>query len=110
LVHKDVSFGVGDRVKVYQRLEEKGKTRLQVFEGIVIRIKGEQKNKTFTVRKIGEAKIGIEKIFPIHSPTIEKVELVKSGVKGVRRAKLYFIRGKTRKEMEKIYLRASRRK
>jgi large subunit ribosomal protein L19 len=102
-------FGVGDRVKVTQKVSESGKTRLQVFEGIVIAIKGSGSGRSFTVRRIGVQKIGIEKIFPVASPTISDVTVVKKGARGVKRAKLYYIRGKSRKEIEKIYTRASKK-
>jgi len=104
-IHKDIEFGVGDRVKVYQRVKDGEKTRSQVFEGMVLGIKGRQENKSFTVRRIGEAQIGIERIFPLSSPNIEKVQLVKKGVSGVRRAKLYYTRDISRRQVEKIYSR-----
>lgn len=102
-------FGVGDTVRVVQKVTEGDKKRLQTFEGIVIRIKGRNINKSVTVRRVGTAQIGIERIYPLASPSIEKIEVVKSGVRGVRRAKLYYIRGKSRKEIEKIYSRADAR-
>lgn len=108
-VLNETSFGVGDRVKVIQRIKEGDKTRLQSFEGMVIAIRGRQENKTFTVRRIGEAQIGIERIFPLLTPTIEKIEVVKKGLPGVRRAKLYYTRDKSRREVEKIYSRANRK-
>jgi len=100
-------FGVGDTVRVYQRIvETEGKERTQIFEGIVIGIKGHGKGKSFTVRRIGAQKIGIEQIFPINSPNIQKVEVAREGVRGVSRSKLYFIRDKNPREIEKIYSRA----
>lgn len=105
--HKETTFGVGDRVKVTQKIKEGEKIRLQVFDGIVIRIKGEEENKSFTVRRVGVQQIGIERIYPLISPSIEKVEVVRSGTKGIRRAKLYYIRDKSKKEIELIYSRAS---
>lgn len=108
-VHNETSFGIGDRVRVVQRIKEGDKTRLQSFEGMVIAMRGRQENKTFTVRRIGEAQVGIERIFPLLTPTIEKIEVVKKGLPGVRRAKLYYTRDKSRKEVEKIYSRANRR-
>jgi len=80
----------GNTVRVHQKLEEGGKTRIQVFEGMVIAIKhGRGINSTFTVRKkIGD--IGVERVFPLHSPNIEKIELVER--KRTRRAKLYYLR------------------
>lgn len=83
----------GDTVKVYQRIGEvskKGKERIQVFEGLVIARKhGKGINSTITVRKISSG-VGVERIFPLHSPAIEKIEMVKRGK--VRRAKLYYLR------------------
>ncbi len=85
----------GDTVKVYQKIKEKNKERLQAFEGIVIAIKhGTGLSGTFTVRrKSGD--IGVEKIFPFHSPLIEKIEILKRGK--TRRAKLYYLREKVGK-------------
>ena len=80
----------GDTVKVHQRIKEKGKERLQAFEGVVLAKKhGKGINATITVRKV-VANVGVEKIFPIHTPTIEKIEITKRSK--VRRAKLYFLR------------------
>lgn len=106
---KETEFGVGDTVKVTQEVKERDKTRSQVFEGIVIGIKGCDANKSFTVRRIGAAQIGIERIFPLSSPTIEKVEVMRQGTRGVRRAKLFYIREKPKREIEKIYSRAKKR-
>ncbi|OGM13605.1 hypothetical protein A3A76_03185 [Candidatus Woesebacteria bacterium RIFCSPLOWO2_01_FULL_39_23] len=102
-------FGVGDKVKVYQRIKEANKERTQIFAGIVIKIKGDVDNKSFTVRRLGANQIGIERIFPAKSPTLTNVEVTKMGVKGVRKAKLYFIRNKSKKEIDLIYSRASKR-
>jgi len=107
--HKETEFGVGDRIKVYQRIKEGEKTRVAFFEGMVLGIKGEGDRKTFTVRRVGEAGIGIERIFPISLPTIEKIEVVKKGTRGVKQAKLYYTREKSTKEIDKIYSRAKRR-
>ena len=80
----------GDTVKVHQKIKEGGKERIQVFEGIVIAKKhGNGISGTITVRKVVEG-VGVERIFPIHSPFISKIEVVKSGK--VRRAKLYYLR------------------
>ena len=84
-----VSFKSGDQVKVYFKIIEGGNERIQVFEGVVIRIKGSGLSKTFTVRKVS-FNIGVERIFPINSPRIEKVEVSRRGK--VRRAKLYYLR------------------
>ena len=99
-------LGVGDLVRVHVRLVEKekkgGRTkkeqkiesreRIQVFEGIVIAIKGRDENKSFTVRRLGAGGIGIERIFPLCSPWISKIEVKKAG--DVRRAKLYYLRNR----------------
>ncbi len=85
-------FKVGDTIKVSQRIIEGGKERLQMFQGIVIKIKGDKANKTFTVRKISQG-IGVEKIWPADSPFIKKIEVVSSGL--TRRSKLYYLRHRT---------------
>lgn len=108
-VHKEIEFGVGDKIKVFQRIREGQKDRVQSFEGIVISVRGESENKSFTVRKIGAGAVGIERIFPVASPTIEKIEVARRGTKGVRHAKLYYIRGLAKREIEKIYSRAARK-
>lgn len=107
--YQESQFGIGDKIRISQKIHEGGKQRTQLFDGLVIAIKNRGENKTFTVRKIGEARIGIERIFPIASPTIEKIVVIKKGFGGVNRAKLYYVRTKSPKEIEKIYSRASRR-
>jgi large subunit ribosomal protein L19 len=107
--HKETEFGVGDTVKVVQKIKEDEKFRTHTFEGIVIGIKGRGSETGFTVRRIGANQIGIEKIYPISSPNIEKVEVVREGRSGSRRAKLYFIREKSRREIEKIYNRLKKK-
>jgi large subunit ribosomal protein L19 len=93
---KDIpSFNVGDTVRVYIKIVEEGKARVQAFEGVVIGRKGSGIQATFTVRKISFGE-GVERVFQLHAPTIEKVELVKKG--SVRRAKLYYLRKKIGKE------------
>lgn len=88
-----VDLKVGDTVRVHQRIKEGSKERIQVFEGLIIAKKhGNGINGTFTVRKVSSG-VGVEKIFPIHSPVIDKIEIVKSG--RVRRAKIYYIRDAT---------------
>ncbi|HPI36940.1 MAG TPA: 50S ribosomal protein L19 [Ignavibacteriaceae bacterium] len=82
-------FKPGDHIKVYVRVIEGDKERIQPFEGDVISIKGSRENKSFTVRKISSG-VGVERIFPFNSPKISKVELLKEG--DVRRAKLYYLR------------------
>jgi len=83
------SFKAGDRIRVQVRVIEGDKERIQTFEGDVISIKGKGSNRTFIVRKISSG-VGVERIFPLHSPTIAKIELIKEGK--VRRAKLYYLR------------------
>lgn len=92
-------FRGGDTVKVHQIIKEKDKERVQIFEGVVITRKhGKGASATFTVRKISEG-IGVEKTFPLHSPLIKKIEIMKRAK--TRRAKLYFIRKKAAKEIRK---------
>jgi large subunit ribosomal protein L19 len=81
----------GDTVKVHVKVKEGEKERIQVYQGIVISIKGGGMRTSFTVRKVS-AGVGVERIFPMHSPSIDKMEIVRSGK--VRRAKLYFLREK----------------
>jgi large subunit ribosomal protein L19 len=85
------NFKVGDTVKVHFKIIEGKNERIQVYEGLVIAMKNGQSGKTFTVRKISYG-VGVERVFPIHSPRIAKVEVVRPGK--VRRAKLYYIRKK----------------
>ena len=88
-------FSVGDTVVVSQKIIEGGKTRTQPFEGIVIAIRGQKENKTFTVRKIAAGGVGVERIWPLNSPWITKIKVKKRGK--VRRAKLYYLRKKAAK-------------
>jgi len=89
-IRKDIpNFRSGDEVKVHVRVVEGNKSRIQVFQGIVIARQGSGVRETFTVRKLSYG-VGVERIFPIHAPVIEKVELVRKGE--VRRAKLYYLR------------------
>lgn len=92
-------FHVGDTISVSVKVIEGDKERLQQFKGIVMGIKGGGINKTFRVRKISNG-VGVERIFPINSPRIAKVEVVKEG--SIRRAKLYYLRGLTGKAATKI--------
>jgi large subunit ribosomal protein L19 len=89
LKEKTDPFRIGDTVKVHLRVVEGEKERVQVFQGVVIKRKGGGIAKRFTVRKISYG-VGVERIFPVHSPRVEKIEVVRSG--RVRRAKLYFLR------------------
>jgi large subunit ribosomal protein L19 len=87
--HNDTPFHVGDTVRVHQSIKEGEKSRIQIFEGIVIAIKSAG-DTTFTVRKIATGQIGVEKIFPLHAPVVAKVEVKKTSF--TRRAKLYHLR------------------
>lgn len=82
-------FKAGDTVKVHVRIQEGEKERIQIFEGIVIALKRGTTNSTFTVRKVSYG-IGVERVFPLHSPIIDKIEVVSKG--DVRRAKIYYLR------------------
>lgn len=96
-------FRVGDSIKVYIRIIEGNKERVQIFEGVVIRRKSGGMNASYTVRKVTHG-VGVEKTFPLHSPRVEKVELVTQGK--VRRARLYYLRelrGKAARIKEKGY-------
>ncbi len=104
--HNQVVFGTGDKVKIYQKVTDGEKERTQIFEGMVISIKNRGENKSFTVRKMGIQGIGIERIFPLFSPLIEKIEVTKKGTQGVRRSKLYYIRKKSSQEIDKIFSKA----
>lgn len=95
-------FHVGDTVKVYAKIKEGNRERIQVFEGIVLKRQGGSNRETFTVRKFSSG-IGVEKTWPLHSPNVEKIEVVRYGK--VRRAKLYYLRdrvGKAAKVKEKV--------
>jgi len=97
------SFGVGDKVKISYRIIEKGKKeRTQPFEGIVISIRGEGEKRTFTVRKIAVDNIGVERIFPLNSPWIIDLKVTKKPKKRVRRAKLYYLRKKAKKNKKRL--------
>jgi large subunit ribosomal protein L19 len=95
-------FGPGDTVKVSFRVHEGKKDKIQAFQGVCIQIRGSGPNRTFTLRKISQG-VGIERIFPLHSPLVEKIEVLRYGK--VRRAKLYYLRekvGKRRYVKERI--------
>jgi large subunit ribosomal protein L19 len=83
-------FGPGDTVAVHVRVREGDKERIQVFQGVVLQKRGSGINRTFTVRKISNG-VGVERIFPMNSPNIEKVDLLRRG--RVRRAKIFYLRG-----------------
>ena len=95
-------FNTGDTVKVYAKIKEGNRERIQVFEGTVIKRQGGSNRETFTVRKLSNG-VGVEKTWPLHSPSIDKIEVVRKGK--VRRAKLYYLRdltGKKAKVKERI--------
>lgn len=112
--HNITHFNIGDTIDVHYKLIEKEKVagkakrevkeeireRIQIFSGIVIKIKGEKENKSFTVRKIGVGAIGIERIFPLSSPWLKKISIRKKG--RVRRAKLYYLREKIGREADRL--------
>ncbi len=89
---KNQEIKVGQTVRVKYNIVEGGKTRVQTFEGIVISMRGRGENKTFTVRRIGDRGVGVERIWPVNATTIVDVEVVREP-KRVRRAKLYYLRG-----------------
>ena len=94
-------FRVGDTVKIHYKIKEGSKERIQIFQGIVIQKRGMQISQTFTVRKISNG-VAVERIFPLHSPHIQKIEVVRFG--RVRRAKLFYLRrvkGKAARVKEK---------
>lgn len=89
ITHKTTTFHVGDTIRVHQTIQEGDKSRIQIFEGVCIAIHAKD-DPTFVVRKIATGGIGVEKIFPLHAPVVEKVEIKKTSFS--RRAKLYFMR------------------
>lgn len=96
---KKLGIRPGDTVRVWQKIQEKDKTRLQAFEGIVLARKhGNEAGATFTVRRVSDG-IGIEKIFPLFSPAIDKIEIIRRS--GVRRSKLYYIREKVARQIRR---------
>ena len=102
---KALGLKAGDTVKVHQKIVDKGKTRIQIFEGLVLARKhGDEAGATFTVRKMSSG-IGVEKIYPLYSPLIEQIEIVKRAK--VRRAKLYYIREKVSREIKRQMRRMS---
>ncbi len=88
-------FRTGDTVKVYGKIKEGNRERIQVFEGVVLKRQGGSNRETFTVRKVSNG-VGVEKTWPVHSPNVEKVEVVRYGK--VRRAKLYYLRERVGKK------------
>lgn len=102
---KGLGIKAGDTVRVQQKVKEKNGFRLQAFEGLVLAVKhGTEAGSTFTVRKVASG-VGVEKIFPLYSPMIDKIEIVRRAK--VRRAKLYYIREKVSREMKRALRRMS---
>ena len=99
-IYNDQEVSVGDTVRVHQEISEGKKTRVQVFEGLVIAVKNREVNKTFTVRKIATNSVGVEKIFPIMMPSIKKIEVKRRG--DVKRSKLYYLRDKVGKAASRV--------
>ena len=96
---KQLDIRAGDVVRVHQKIQDKGKTRIQVFEGLVLlRKHGTEPGATFTVRTVVDS-IGVEKIFPLYSPLIDKIEIIRRST--VRRSKLYYIREKVAREIRR---------
>ncbi len=96
---KKLDFKAGDSVRVWNKIQEKGKTRLQAFEGLVLSRKhGAESGATFTIRKVASG-VGVERIFPLYSPNIDKIEVLRRSK--TRRSKLYYIRTKAVKEVKK---------
>ena len=97
----DLQIHIGDILKVHSQIIESGKTRVQIFEGILISLRGRGVNQTFTVRKIGSGAIGVERTWPLDSKSILKIEVKKKTAK-VRRAKLYYLRDRIGKEAIRV--------
>lgn len=100
LNYNDQEVAVGDTIRVHQRIVEEKRTRTQIFEGVVIAIRGKESGKSFVVRKISVGGIGVEKIFPVMLPSIEKIEVKRKG--DVRRSKLYYLRERIGKAATKV--------
>jgi large subunit ribosomal protein L19 len=99
LKEKFPDFKVGDTIRIYAKIVEGDKERLQSFEGVVIAKKGGSVRETFTIRKIVQG-VGVERIFPIHSPKVDRIKVIKQG--RVRRAKLYYLRDRVGSRATKI--------
>lgn len=97
---KEIQVHVGDIIRVHNRVMEGNKERVQIFEGMLLGIRGRGDNRTFTVRKISSGNIGVERIFPVISPWIVKMEVKKKGQ--VRRAKLNYVRQQSARQVAKI--------
>lgn len=100
-VVNDVNLHIGDVIRVHVQIVEGGKIRIQPFEGILIRLRGRDVNRTFTVRKIGAAGVGVERTWPLDSKSIVKIEVKKKTGK-VRRSKLFYLRDLTGKSAVRV--------
>ncbi len=98
---KETEIHVGDTIRVYSQVKEGEKVRVQVYEGILIRIRGRGENKTFTVRKIGAGGIGVERTWPLDSRSLSKIEVKKKTTR-VRRSKLYYLRDLTGRQAVRV--------
>ncbi len=99
-IYHEQQISVGDTVRVHQEISEGKKTRVQVFEGLVIAIKNREANKSFTVRKVSVGGVGVEKIFPVLMPSIKSIEVKRRGE--VKRSKLYYLRDKVGKAASRV--------
>jgi large subunit ribosomal protein L19 len=99
-IYQQETVNVGDTIRVHQEISEGKKTRVQVFEGLVIAIKNRETGKSFTVRKIASNGVGVEKIFPMLMPSIKKIEVKRRGE--VKRSKLYYLREKIGKAASRV--------
>lgn len=97
----DIDIHIGDTVRVHSKVVEGAKTRIQIFEGILIRMRGRDVNKTFTVRRIGAGNLGVERTWPLDSNILVKIEIKKKN-SGVRRSKLYYLRDLVGKEAVRV--------
>lgn len=109
ITFKNLIIGTGDKVKVIQKVVESGKERRQIFSGTVIKIKKGNKNQSITIRRMGVNLVGIEKIYSLNNPSLEEILVTKEGYKGSRKSKLYYIRNKSKKEIDKLYFRNKRK-
>ncbi len=98
---QDATLHIGDTLRIHSKIVEGEKSRIQIFEGILIRLRGRGENATFTVRKIGVSGIGVEKSWLLDARELVKIE-VKKKSSGVRRSKLYYLRGLTGKEAVRV--------
>lgn len=98
--HQTTTISIGDTVRIHQEIAEGDKTRVQVFEGIVIAVKNSGAGKSFTVRRMGANGVGIEKIYPVMLPSIKKIEVKSHGE--IRRSKLYYLRDRIGKAATRI--------